>query len=80
MPQINLLDAIKVVQDSFEDFTDSQLHKFQKTASEEIKKRKDNKNYNPGVKIPADNAGMKPKKKESHTEEKPVGSSQGESS
>jgi len=62
MSQINLIDAIKVVMDNFEHFTDNQLHKFHKSASEEIEERKRLNNYNPKVNVRADNAGNKPKK------------------
>ncbi len=62
MSEMNLCDAIKMVQNSMENFTDMQLKKFLQALSEEISKRKSANNYNPAQSIPADNAGKKPKK------------------
>ncbi len=61
MSQINLLDAIKMVQDCMEQFTDMQLRKFNIAVTEEINKRKDKNNYNPGQRAVADDAGKKKK-------------------
>ena len=63
MTQINLLDAIRFVQDCMKQFTDMQLKKFLDCVNEEIDKRKALNNYNPDTKALADDAGKKPKKK-----------------
>lgn len=49
MTQINLLDAIKMVQDSFENFTDNQLRNFFVLTEREINERKADKNYFPSI-------------------------------
>ncbi len=56
MTQINLLDAIKTVQDSFMLFTDKQLEKFHQLLLSEIEERKAANNYNPSKITVADNA------------------------
>ena len=56
MEQINLIEAIKFVQNNFEHFTDKQLHTFHLEAKIEIAKRKNKNNYNPKVSIRADKA------------------------
>ena len=59
MTQTNLIDAIKMVQDNFLNFTDMQLKKFSDALQEEIEERKAANNYNPGTSARADNAGKK---------------------
>ena len=63
MTQINLLDAIKIVQDSFTLFTDLQLNKFNTLLQSEIDKRKSENNYNPKIIVKADNANVRVDKK-----------------
>ncbi len=61
MSQMNLLHAIKFVQDSFQHFTDKQLHTFHLEAEIEIAKRKNRNKYNPKISTRADNADNKEK-------------------
>ena len=64
---MKLIDAIKLVEESFENFTDNQIHKFNVHASEEIEKRKKLNNYSPQMLTRTDNAGKVEKKKEVKT-------------
>lgn len=59
--QINLIDAIKIVQNSYENFTDQQLHKFQVSVEWEIDERKAANKYNPRINIRADSANAEEK-------------------
>ncbi len=60
---MNLLDAIKMVQDCMAQFTDMQLKKFLDSVNSEIEERKALNNYNPNTRALADDACKKPKKK-----------------